>query len=160
MVGANTQVYSFNRDTNVLVLRRTALHGDTVEGVSWSPDGGLIATGGQTAGNITHRVYTGFTFPCRNIIKDNVVYCTEGNECPAGVGISGSSIANCIVGNRAYGNIKNYEFVTNVFDPRFGHLPSDLQNLCVSGLHCKKDDIIGCIKNLENLIDAAIAALP
>ena len=59
-----------------------------------------------------------------------------------GVGISGSSIANMIIGNTAYNNPpvsenffvpSNYYFVTNVFNQAFGQGPTALQNISLNG---------------------------
>ena len=59
-----------------------------------------------------------------------------------GVGISGSSIGNMIIGNTAYDNPpvssnffvpSNYYFVTNVFNQLFGQAPTLLQNISLNG---------------------------
>ena len=93
------------------------------------------------------QIFTGFNFPSKNVIKDNTVYC-NGHDVSAtftgavGVGISGSSISNMIIGNTAYNNPpsttnffvpSNYQFVTNVFNQLFGQAPSDLQNISLDG---------------------------
>ena len=58
-----------------------------------------------------------------------------------GVGISGSSIGNMIIGNTAYNNPpvssnffvpSNYYFVTNVFNQAFGQAPTALQNISLN----------------------------
>ncbi len=93
---------------------------------SWSPDGEYIAVGTRA---YTINIYRGLQFPTGNMIQNNKVYCNAGNQIPRGSGISGSSISNMIIGNTAFDNSFNYQFVTNVFNQLFGLAPTDLQNI-------------------------------
>lgn len=139
-------VYSFNRATEKLIqFASINLDGgsanDFVTAVDWSPDGGYIAVGGQTANDpSTNNFYilNGIQFPFKNVIKSNTVYCNSGGSIPGGVGISGSNICNYIVDNTAYSNPinppiigSNYQFVCNVFYQVFGSFPSELQNISI-----------------------------
>ena len=87
----------------------------------------------------------GFTVPygillesttTQNIIKDNIVYDNQhevlSTSTSIGIGISASS-CNLVIGNVAYNNVDNYQFVTNVFNPLFGIAPSALQNISLAG---------------------------
>ena len=125
-----TKLLAFDRMTSALTL----LASTAEEGFAsvWSPDGTYI-TIGQSNGDGGFRMYEVMSHPQKNVIKDNTVYCNSGNECPGGVGISGSSIQNMIIGNTAYNNPSNYLFVTNVFNQLFGQAPSDLQNVALDG---------------------------
>lgn len=120
---SNVQVYAFNRQTNTLTLVQTfplfAFIG------RWSPDGALMATGFST--NIS--ILTGLTFPQRNILRDNIVYCVTGEPLAEGIGIAGSSIENLIIGNSSYHNDYNYQFVTNLYSQGLTGVPTLIQNL-------------------------------
>ena len=101
--------------------------------VDWAPDGAYLATGGaQEAGNEI-QVFKAFLFPSRNSITHNTVQsASRSSSLAAGVGISGSSIENLIIGNRSYNNAGfNYQFVANVFDERFTTIPTIAQNLSI-----------------------------
>ncbi len=131
--GSETRVYEFDASTKTLTLRDSQTHGSIITSVNWSPDGKFLAVGeGVGTGGFEIRVFCALRFPSKNIIKDNVVYCTIGNLCPAGIGISGTSLGNLIVGNTAYENVKNYEFVTNVFAGGLSGVPTLLDNLSIS----------------------------
>ena len=75
------------------------------------------------------------------------------------MGVSGSSIANMIIGNTSYSNpvpqginapivSSNYQFVTNVFNQLFGQAPSDIQNISLDGCDpiCTPEDVALLIK--------------
>ena len=151
LTGNEFQVVQFDRNSLSLQEIDAALGiAGTVQGTRWSPDGRFIAVGGGgLTGGIEEelQIFTGFNFPSKNVIKDNTVYC-NGHDVSAtftgavGVGISGSSISNMIIGNTAYNNPpsttnffvpSNYQFVTNVFNQLFGQAPSDLQNISLDG---------------------------
>ena len=71
----------------------------------------------------------------QNIIKNNLVYCNQHDVMgtTTGIGISDASSCNLIIGNIAYNNAQNYEFVTNIFDPDTQNAPSALQNISLQG---------------------------
>ena len=80
---------------------------DFMDTIAWSPDGQYLAMGGHI--NYPNYkdacwIYQVLTFPHKNVIKGNTVYCNSGARYPSGVGISGSSIANLIIQNTAYSN--------------------------------------------------------
>ena len=158
--GSNFQIFQFDRSTQTLQFVAGAILAGVDISVSWSPDGQYIAVGrnDQDPGNNEFLILSGIQFPMKNVITNNTVYC-NGNDLTitlttgqtfasaGGVGISGSSIANMIIGNTAYNNpstssqpsqasagtagqaSSNYVFVTNVFNPLFGQAPSALQNI-------------------------------
>ena len=157
--GHRFQIFSFDRANNSLTSVTGALStlpSAIVEAVSWSPDGQYVAVGGDGLIDGTGDefvILSGIQFPMKNVITNNTVYC-NGNDLTitlttgqtfassGGVGISGSSIANMIIGNTAYNNPpssqnlivgSNYYFVTNVFNPLFGQAPSALQNISLDG---------------------------
>ena len=119
--------------------------GNTVNSVNWSPDGRYIVIAGETLA-LDLQIFSAFQFPSQNIISDNTVYCNGQSVSgpftgAVGVGISGSSIANMIIGNTAYNNPpassnffvpSNYCFVTNVFNQAFGQGPTALQNISLN----------------------------
>ncbi len=175
--GEEFQIFRFDRAAGTLTSITGALGGsDDIFGVAWSPDGQFIAIGGDDIIGGTgdeFQLFTGFQFPEKNVIKNNTVYCNSGNQFPGGVGISGSSIANMIIGNTSYSNpiprgenapivSSNYQFVTNVFNPLFGLAPSDIQNISLDGCApiCQPDDISLLVKqnqvkicNIESVVD-------
>ena len=169
--GDDLQIFRFDRAAGTLTGITGALSG-TINGVDWSPDGQFIALGGNaiTGGTGTDfQLFTGLQFPEKNVIKNNTVYCNSGNQFPGGVGISGSSIANMIIGNTSYSNplprgenepivSSNYQFVTNVFNPLFGVAPSDIQNISLDGCApiCQPDDIEARIRRIELLTESLI----
>lgn len=128
--------YKFNRSTTQLeVVSGTSASTSNVRAVSWSPDGGLVAFGDSSSQLLGF--YSALSFPYKNVIKDNTVYCNSGSD-PLGIGISGSSIGNMIIQNTAYSNpvrpfmvATNYAFVPNVFNQLFGQGPTLLQNISV-----------------------------
>lgn len=171
--GNDVFIYKFNRDTESLE-EIDSLNpdeggvGDTVLDVDWSPDGEYFAIGGGPISGVTNHdlfVYRALQFPEKNVIKNNTVYCNSGNECPAGVGISGSSIANLIIGNTAYSNPlnppivgSNYQFVTNIFAQSSGQIPSILQNVgidCDEPI-CTPDDMAARLRRVELLVESLI----
>jgi parallel beta-helix repeat protein len=100
--------------------------------VNWGPDGQFFASGQVTGVGNEIRVFDAIAFEStKNILKNNIVYCNVGNECPSGIGISGSSFANAIIGNTAYENTINYEFVTNVYNSGINGSPSILLNVSI-----------------------------
>ncbi len=167
--GNEVQVVRFDRASNTLSSIAELLAG-TVQATQWSPDGHYIAVGGQSiSASNEFQILTGLQFPEKNVIKNNTVYCNSGNQFPGGVGISGSSIANMIIGNTSYSNpiprgqnapivSSNYEFVTNVFNPLFGLAPSDVQNISLAGCDpiCQPADISARIDRVEKLFESLI----
>ena len=140
------RVYRFDRGTNTLTQVPDAFDevGTNVNSVDWSPDGQYLVVGLFTNSGDEIRVYSAIQFPEKNVITNNTVYCNSGAQFPSGVGISGSSICNMIIGNSAYSNPiptganepivgSNYQFVTNVFNQLFGQAPSALQNISLDG---------------------------
>ncbi len=141
--GNDLLVYSFDRGTATLtpvasVNPDGGSTNETIFTVQWSPDGMYLAAAGSIGGTTNNDlfVYRAIQFPTRNVIMNNKVYDNSGARFPSGVGISGSSICNIIIGNTAYSNPinplmvgSNYQFVTNVFNQRFGTAPSELQNI-------------------------------
>ncbi len=136
------RVYSFNKGSNQLLLAQTAnpgggaTTGDKIFSMKWAPDGMNLAIGGFFSNNDKLDMLTALQFPQNNIITNNITYCNSGGTNPWGIGISGSSICNLILGNTAYSNPtnppvveSNYQFVTNVFNQLFGDAPTELQNI-------------------------------
>ncbi len=137
----------------------------TVFSVNWSPDGQYLAARSNTPSFI---IMEALQFPSKNVIKDNMVYCNgQDTSSPftgaTGVGISGSSIGNMIIGNTAYNNPptssnffvgSNYQFVTNVFNPLFGQAPTDLQNISLNGCEpiTSPDDLALLMKQIKNKV--------
>ena len=132
-VSTNTvSVYSFDYATETLTLKKTVNFGNAIRDLEWSPDGGAIAvcgTGTSTEQQIA--LYTALSFPRNNIIMNNKIYCNYSGSNSFGVGISGSSITNTIIGNSCFDNPFNYQFVCNAFNQLFGQGPSAMQNLQV-----------------------------
>ncbi len=131
-------IYLFDRTTETLTSLFSANPDsgsttDTVNAVSWSPDGGYIAVGGVIAGTTGNDffIYRAIQFPQNNVITDNTVYGNSGNRNPGGVGIFGSSISNLIINNNSFNNPFNYQFVANAFNQLFGEGQSGLQNATV-----------------------------
>ena len=148
LAGNEFQIFSFDRSNNSLTVVTSALPtSGSINALSWSADGQYIAVGGSNLTGNRFQIMSGIQFPMKNAISNNVVYC-NGHDVSAtytgatGVGISGSSIANMIIGNTAYNNPpaspnlivgSNYVFVTNVFNPLFGQAPTALQNISLDG---------------------------
>ena len=150
--GDQFQIFTFDRSNNSLTSVSGSLSDsadDFVNSVDWSPDGQYVVIGGssitENSGN-QFQIFTGIQFPSQNVITDNTVYC-NGHDVSAtftgatGVGISGTSICNMIIGNTAYNNPpttsnffvpSNYQFVTNVFNQAFGQGPTALQNISLN----------------------------
>ena len=171
LTGDEFQIFRFDRAAGTLTSIAGALSGSPNQ-VNWSPDGQFIAVGGGVITGGTgdeFQILDGLQFPEKNVIKDNVVYCNSGNQFPGGVGISGSSIANMIIGNTSYSNplpraenepivSSNYQFVTNVFNPLFGIAPSDIQNISLDGCApiCQPDDVESRLRRIEFLTESLI----
>jgi FOG: WD40 repeat len=145
LTGNECRILRFNRPSS-LITSATLLAGN-VYSVNWSPDGQYLAIGGDAISGGTDnefQILTGLQFPNHNVITNNTVYCNSGGIYPSGVGISGPSICNMIIGNTAYSNpipssinhpivSSNYYFVCNVFNQLFGQTPSALQNISLGG---------------------------
>ncbi len=135
---------------------------------------GVNESGGQVNNGLF--VISTFDFPSKNVISNNTVYCNSGNQCPEGIGISGSSLSNMIIGNTAYNNpnnpfmvSSNYAYVANVFNSLFGNAPSDLQNISLDG--CQPinlpDDLALILKQIKykltnvfpSLVDVAASTI-
>ncbi len=128
------QVFSFNRETGQLTKvdgKSQGLFGGVA--TNWSPDGVYLVTGGNAEGFNEFQVFKAFLFPTSNTISNNTVQSvSRSSSLAAGVGISGSSIENLIIGNSSYDNAGfNYQFVTNVFDERFATIPTVAQNISI-----------------------------
>ncbi|MGE0206340.1 MAG: right-handed parallel beta-helix repeat-containing protein [Candidatus Babeliales bacterium] len=126
------RVYRFSRTLFSLSSPSIVLFGGggiTFEGVEWSPSGEFFVSSNQ----ILITVYSALVFSAiRNLVKNNVVYCNNGDSLPSGLGISGSSFSNMIIGNQAYNNQFNYEFVTNVYKGGINGGSSILENISVA----------------------------
>ena len=141
------RIYSFDRAANNLIQVATPdiIPAASVISINWSPDGTFIVSGILSGDSDLIKLYQALSFPEKNVIKDNTVYCNSGNQCPGGVGISGSSIVNLIIRNTAYSNpiptgtpnepivSSNFQFVTNIFNQLFGTAPSNIQNISLDG---------------------------
>ena len=154
-VGYSLQIYSFDRSSNTLQAGPGAFNpnfnDEDIYSADWSPDGQYVAAGGQIFSvnspfGFGFEILTALQFPSQNVIADNIVYC-NGHDVSAtftgatGVGISGTSICNMIIGNTVYNNPpitsnffvpSNYQFVTNVFNQAFGQGPTALQNISLN----------------------------
>ncbi len=132
--GFTERIYQFNRTTPAIVgpLVSSSSYSATINGISWAPDGRLIAVGGNVpANNNEILVQSALTFPSNNVITNNTTYCMNAAMplCPRGVGISGSSIANFITNNLAYNCVMPYQFIPNTFNGTSDGTPSSLQNV-------------------------------
>ena len=106
--GDNFFIYSFDRGSSTLIELDSESPDmgsiDTLSTVEWSPDGEYIALGGGTYGLAEHDlfIYQVLTFPTQKCNhRQYGLLQFKGGVCPRGVGISGSSIANLIIGNTA-----------------------------------------------------------
>ncbi|MGE0207332.1 MAG: right-handed parallel beta-helix repeat-containing protein, partial [Candidatus Babeliales bacterium] len=102
-------VYRFSRSLFSLSLQDTLSTGSQSLAVAWSPTGEFLALpilqGFPSTPVNTLNIYNALEFTAtKNIIKNNVVYGNNGNSLPSGLGISGSSFSNLIIGNTAYNN--------------------------------------------------------
>jgi parallel beta-helix repeat protein len=143
-LGAGVDIYSLDPGTPSLTFV-TALNKDFCAAADWSPDGAylVVATNNTSPGISQIAILPVLFFPNANVIKGNITYCNSGSKYPNGVGISGSSIQNYIVGNTAYANPfisssstsqlvgTNYLFVPNVFNPLFEQGPTSLENISI-----------------------------
>jgi len=131
--GDEILVFSFDRAAGELTKTDGQKQGEACDAVAWSPDGAYLATSGEPENLNEFQVFKAFLFPLRNTIVDNTVKsASRSSSLAAGVGISGSSIENLIIGNRSYNNAGfNYQFVANVFDERFTTIPTIAQNLSI-----------------------------
>ncbi len=136
-------LYKFNHATLKLTEVDSVNPGDglanSINSVRWSPDGGYLGVSGrinrltdETIDNIY--IYTALVFPMNNVVMNNTASRNSGNRNPGGIGISGSSMANLIVGNVAFENpinptivSSNYQFVTNVFNSLFNGALHNIQ---------------------------------
>lgn len=128
--GARITTFRFDRGSNSLIQAASVVNGGatTYNSVRFSPDGKYVAAG-STGGSLFFTMYQAMIFPTGNTIMNNTVYCNSGDQFVEGIGISGSSIDNMIIGNVAYNNLLNYAFVCNVFNQLFGDAPTKLQNI-------------------------------
>jgi WD40 repeat protein len=165
-------VYTFNAALETLTQVASTNPGggvsnDGILSVQWSPDGNYLAVAGSINGTPNNDliIYTGLQFPQNNVITNNTLYCSSGNRYPTGVGISGSSIANLIIGNVAYANPfnsliigSNYRFVCNVFNPLFGSAPTELQNIELNSKQpiTNRYDIPSALNRLEVLAESLV----
>lgn len=130
---AGATILGFSQQNSTLTFRDSVSNGTFANSVNWSPSGSFFFLAGPSVGGVNGVLYNAYTFPTKNILKNNVLYCNIGNQCPSGFGISGSSLGNLIVGNIAYENKFNYQFVANV---AFGGLlsnPTLVENISVQG---------------------------
>jgi len=172
LTGGIFQVLRFDSAAPALTFIDGLFNGEEASssGMAWAPDGQYISlqTGYSGLTNFVN-IVSGIQFPQNNVIQGNTVYCNSGNECPGGVGISGSSIANMIIENSAFNNpipraanepivSSNYQFVTNVFDQLFGEEPSLMQNIATSALTpiAIVPDVPARIKRTELLLESLI----
>ena len=137
-------IFKFNRFTETLAQIAAINPGNgslaEISSVAWTAHGENIVISGRAANpNNNIFMYQGLQFPRNNIITNNILYGDSGSNSPGGVGISGSSFGNLIIGNVAYANPinpaivpSNYIFVTNVFNPLFNDAPTALQNIQLS----------------------------
>lgn len=141
--------YKFDRSANVgTLLASFDMAGGTPSYLQFSPDGRYIAAGLATATGDDLYIIDALKFPTNNVVKNNTVYGNSGNSDPGGVGISGSSISNLIIGNTAYNNpvnppvvYSNYYFAANVFNQLFNTGPTLVQNIGVIEPVLTPDDI-------------------
>ncbi|MGE0206560.1 MAG: WD40 repeat domain-containing protein, partial [Candidatus Babeliales bacterium] len=124
--GGTILVYSFNGVALSLFISIVPGLG-AISSVNWSPDGQYLAVGTTSA----ILVYPVFPPLRNNIIKNNIVYCNVSNGSSDGIGISGVSFANLIIGNTAYQNDSNYQFVLNVYSGGVNGSPGLLQNVSI-----------------------------
>ncbi len=146
---ARVQVALFDVGLNALFAQASGISTGSLNVITWSPDGTYVAIAGNgLSTNIVQAVQV-LDFPKKNVIKNNTVY-GNGSDCPGAIGISGSSIANLIIGNTSYNNPQNYAFVQNVFNQLFGQAPTDLQNISVKGCAaiCQPEDPVLLSKQL------------
>jgi len=127
------QLFSFDRETETITKIDGQSQGVECRDISWSPDGVYLATVGGSQALNEFQIFKAFLFPSRNSITHNTVQsASRSSSLAAGVGISGSSIENLIIGNSSYDNGGfNYQFVTNVFDERFATIPTVAQNISI-----------------------------
>lgn len=162
-------VYRFDRGSQILNQVAAVNPGgpyDFVYALNWSPDGQYLAVGGDISGNPGYDlvIYRAIQFPTENVIKNNTVYCNSGGQ--SGVGISGSSICNYIIGNTAYSNpinptiaSFNYIFVCNVYNPLFLNAPTAMQNIALDTcqiIPTPEDEVLlikQCCANLNARLD-------
>ena len=153
-------VFYFDRGTNE-ATQVAAVDSSTgsINAVQWSPDGTCLAVGQDLDSSVNFRMLKGLTFPQKNVIKNNTVYCNKGNQYPGGSGISGSSIANLIIQNTAYNNPQNYLFDTNTFNELFGLGPTLLQDIALDSNQpiLQPDDIDARLQHIESLLEALVA---
>ena len=158
LTGENLKVFEFN-GVDAITELASAGHANVIApGIRWSPDGQLLAC--VDSDGIVLMV-SGLQFPGKNVIQNNKVYCNSGNSTSGGVGISGSSILNLIIGNTAFDNPFNYQFVTNIFNQLFGDEPTALQNVSLNSTNpiAKRIDLPTELCRLERLAESLIENL-
>ncbi len=126
------QLAGFDSGLNLLVSESSGISAGTINIVSWSPDGQYGAVGGSGLSENIMQIVRLLEFPKKNVIKGNTIY-SNGERCPYGIGISGSSIANNITGNTSYNNPINYAYAQNIFNALLSGAPSDVQNIALKG---------------------------
>ena len=157
--GDQFQIFYFDRSSNTL----NAVVGDltgTILSINWAPDGQYIALGGAgLSGENELQIFSGLEFPIGNIIINNTVYCNSNGI--YGVGISGSSIANCIIQNNVFNNPLSYTMVTNEFNQLFGVGPTLVQNIGIDSCQVitTPPSISQGIKRLELLLESLVENL-
>ncbi len=168
--GDEFQIFRFDRAAGTVTSITGGLGGDPlINSAVWSPDGQYVGVGGQSITGDEFQIFEGLQFPEKNVITNNTVYCNSGNQFPGGAGISGSSIANMIIGNTSYSNpiprgenapivSSNYQFVTNTFNQLFGSAPSDVQNIALDGCApiSQPDNIPEKLRRVELLAESLI----
>jgi len=114
-VGGNeARLYSFDLVAQTLALQASASTGPSpAYAISWAPGGQHILFAGAESANQTHDVFSALSFPEKNMVTYNTVYCTTGNNIGTSTGISGSNFLNLIRGNTVYNNDRNYCFVSD-----------------------------------------------
>jgi len=109
-------LYSFNLETETFSVQAVSDTGPSpCRATSWGQDGGyILICGAEGVETLTHDIYSGALFVSKNLVTDNDVYGTTGNNLGTSVGIFGSSCSNMIKNNTVYNNDKDYGFVVNV----------------------------------------------
>jgi len=111
-------LYTFDLETETFSVQAVSDTGPSpCRATSWGKDGGyILICGAEGVETLTHDIYSGALFVTKNLVADNDVYCTTGNNLGTSVGIFGSNCFNLIKNNMAYGNNKDYSFVTNIVE--------------------------------------------
>ena len=114
--GNEVRIYTCDHATKTLSLQDSAdTISDPAYAVSWSPNGEQLLFAGDRDSSTTHTIFSAYTFPQKNIITSNTVYCVTGNSYGWNTGISGSSCSNLMASNVSYRNEnRDYLFVLDV----------------------------------------------